>query len=197
MTFDNERVNTAFIGFFLIGFFLLLLGVLGLQYGELFGSYKNYHDMPIDVSVLNHIGFLLGAVLLLLTVFAYRIGNKHGAYYFAFFAVVLIATAYTEEYSANSNWFMYVAIAIFFLVMTLYLVLGEAYKLIGVLTFMLAVIFFLIGMAAFFFVTGPGSGNPDTFKTMAIVYGIISLLAFALSTYIGLALAKREKLPLI
>jgi len=197
MAAENARVDTTFIGYLLIGFVLLIFGVLGLQWGELFGDV--YKDMPIDTNVFTQICGVVGLILILLTVFAYRTGKQISAVVFAFTGFFLIATFidnWTESEIYNSDWFMFLAFAIFFLIIAIYALIAKAPKFLAVLLVLVALMALFIGLGFFYAWFGPGD-NYDLSKTMGILLGIFGFLGFVVATYLGLAYANPKKIPLI
>lgn len=201
----DGRVDMTFVGLLLIGFVLLILGITGLQEGGLFGDIRGptkYTDLPIDFDVLAQILLAVGIILLLLTIFEYRVGNKYSAALFVFFGCMFIFY-YFSEYSGvtdylycNSNWFTFIALAIFSLLGAIYLTFSKAPKFVALLLLLFGLFLVFFSLTCFYSVFGP-SDNYDIYKAMGIVYGIFALLGFIVATYLGLAYANPKKIPLI
>lgn len=201
---NNVRVDTTFIGYFLIGFVFLIFGVMGLQDGGLFGEFtpENYRNLPIDYSVFSMVVGAVGFIMILLAVFAYRTGKQITAVSFLFFGLFFIFVRFNHvaksglgQLTANSDWFLLVAFAIFFLIIAIYAFVAEAPKFVTVLILLTALTAFFFGLCCLY---APfGMDNVDLHKAMGFVFGIFALLAFVIATYLGLAYAVPKKIPLI
>jgi len=194
---NDVRVDTTFVGLFLIGFVLLMFGVLGLQLGNVFGDVPK--DMPIDTHVFAHVVGIIGVIIVLLAIFAYRTGAAVAAGVFAFVGAFFIIYYMDNDFclvAGNSNWFLYIAIAIFFLIYAFYSFMQKAPKFLTILLVIVTFVVFFFGLALAFSPAGP-CANVDAFKGLAITTGIFAFIGFVVATYLGLAFANPKKVPLI
>jgi len=97
--------------------------------------------------------------------------------------------------TANSDWFLYVAIAIFFFIFVIYSLIARTPKFVSVLLLLIALMVFFIGLNCYYYVFG--QANEDLYKAFGIVYGIFAFLGFIVAVYLGLAYANPKKIPLL
>jgi len=198
-TNNDTRVDTTFIGYLLIGFVLLLVGIYGLQSAGVFGH--TYKDLPLDFAVLGRVYSIVGLILVILTIFAYRIGKKTSTGAFAFFGVyyalygLTIINKTDPTTVTNSMWFFYVAAAIFALIFAIYEIFNKTPKFLAVLFLVVALYAFFLGLTALYGAYGTNDANIH--DVTALLYGIFALLGFIVAVYLGLAYADPKKIPLI
>ena len=83
----------------------------------------------------------------------------------------------------SDSWFLWIVIAIFYLVFTVWAFLaGTPKMLLGILV-ITALVFLFLGLAL-------NAETADSMKTMFLIMGIFGILDFLLATYLGLALTE-------
>lgn len=218
MAEENARVDTTFIGYLLIGAILLMFAVLGFQDGGLFGE-ANFEDgrfvsstLPLDYTMASTLCAIIGGALVILSIYAYRTGKRSTAAIFSAFSIGLITYAlvsvgrilkllggeikFIEEYLFSTSWFIFIAIAVFIIMLALYQFLDKTSILATILTALAALMFLFIGFAYLF--AGTNGIDDGVTKAMGIVFGVFAFLGFLLATYLSLACSlTKSKLPVI
>jgi len=202
MAATNEtRVDTTMVGLLLVGFVLLLFGIFWLQGAGVFGT--GAHNKALDSSVLAQIYFVVGLILILLTIFAYRTGKTKATIVFPFVAMFLFVFYYDITMNSemgvvahSSNWALYIVLAIFLFIIAIYMFIEKAPKFLSVLLLLIGLTLLFYGIACIYGSNGP-CYDPDVRKALDAVMAIFSFLAFIVATYLGLAYGDPKKIPLI
>lgn len=214
---ENERADLTFMGYFLIGMFLLVFAILGLQDAGLFGNifdekgeFVATKTLPLSWIMVSVFALIISIALAVYSILMYRIGNKSATAVFMTFSAALLAYSFlsigreifimlADEAGlfVSSSWFILMIFAIVFLIVAIYLFLDKVPKFLSLLMIIAGLAFFFLGLAYYYAFAGP-EANEDIVKALTVIFGIFSLLGFFISSYIGLVYsAPKAKLPLI
>lgn len=175
------------MGLLFIGFITLVIGLFAFdKYNALNGSTAD----PMIATGVFAVALLGGLAVALIAIFAYKANSNFGASLFGWIAVsLLLVAAFGGAFAGlfnldlDKSWFLWIVIAIFYLVFTVWAFLaGTPKMLLGILV-ITAMVFLFLGLAV----------NPDiadSAKTMFLIMGIFGILDFLLATYLGLALTE-------
>lgn len=172
------------MGLLFIGFITLVIGLFGID------AYQGAADPMIGDGVFA-VAFLGGIALAIIALFAYKANSNFGASLFGWIALsLLLLAAYGEAFGymffldVGYSWMLWIAIAIFYLIFTVWAFLADLPKmLLGVLV-LTALVFLFLGIAISTDIAGSDPG------TMFLLVGIFAILDFLLATYLGLALTE-------
>lgn len=181
---EDVRIDPTAVGLLFIGFVLFVVGIFGLQQGNVFGDVSF-----ITGNDLIEMCYLFGFALTLIGIFAYRAGSLFGTGVFLWVAAALFAVSFIGL--ETGSWFLYIIIAIFFAIFTIWALLAGSPKiLVGVLAFAtLTFLFLAISLKTL--------GDAGDAKMMLILTGVFSLLGFILATYLGFALTGAKELKVV
>ncbi len=172
------------MGLLFIGFITLVIGLYGID--QYIGGSTAY---PMIESGAFAVALFGGLALALIAVFAYKANSNFGASLFGWISLSLLLVAAKSGAFAPmfdftiDGWFLWVVIAIFYLIFAIWAFLAGTPKLLLGILVITAMVFLFLGLAF----------NPDiadSAKTMFLIMGIFGILDFLLATYLGLALTE-------
>lgn len=172
------------MGLLFIGFITLVIGLFA------FDQYNGSTADPMIAGGVFAVALLGGLAVALIAIFAYKANSNFGASLFGWIAVSLLLVAafggaFTGLFNLDlsDSWFLWIVIAIFYLVFTVWAFLaGTPKMLLGILV-ITALVFLFLGLAL-------NAETADSAKTMFLIMGIFGILDFLLATYLGLALTE-------
>jgi hypothetical protein len=168
---SETRVDPTVAGLFLVGFITLFFGLLGI---ELFqdGTSKL-------AGVAADFICIIGIIMVVFAFMAGKSGNAFATALFAFVAVALFGVTYgLPDFPV-----VFYAIALFFVVFAITGFLVDAPKLLVVLLFLVALLYFFVGLW-FGYDEAP----------YAAAFGLFGILSFLVATYLAIGLGT-QKLP--
>jgi hypothetical protein len=173
---SENRVDPTVAGLFLVGFITLFLGIVGIQ---------AYNGSTFTFDTLDAALYFLGALSLVMLMFAYMAGKAGNAFATALFAFIAVSffgaiagTGLPETYGL----ICYIC-ALFYLIFAIVAFVIGAPKLLAILLIIVALLFFFIGL----YIGGGMAEDP-----YAIAFGIFGIVAFFVSTYLAFALATQK-----
>lgn len=174
------------MGLLFIGFITLVVGLFGIdQYNALGGSTAD----PMIASGVFAVALIGGLALALIAFYAYKANSNFGASLFGWIALsLLFVAAFGGAFGGLFNftldgWFLWVVIAIFYLIFAIWAFLAGTPKLLLAILVITAMVFLFLGLAI-------NADTTDSMKTMFLIMGIFGILDFLLATYLGLALTE-------
>jgi hypothetical protein len=175
------------MGLLFIGFITLVIGLFAFdQYNALNGSTAD----PMIAGGVFAVALLGGLAVALIAIFAYKANSNFGASLFGWIAVsLLLVAAFGGAFAGlfnldlSDSWFLWIVIAIFYLVFTVWAFLAGTPKLLLGILVITALVFLFLGLAL-------NAETADSMKTMSLIMGIFGILDFLLATYLGLALTE-------
>lgn len=187
---SETRIDPTAMGLLFIGFITLVIGLFGIDVysGGLPGALTS-SDSYIGAGVFA-VALLGGIALAIIALFAYKANSNFGASLFGWIAVsLLLVAAFGGAFAGLFNldlsvsWFLWIVIAIFYLVFTVWAFLAGTPKLLLGILVITALVFLFLGLAL-------NAETADSMKTMFLIMGIFGILDFLLATYLGLALTE-------
>ncbi|MDR0778521.1 MAG: hypothetical protein LBE48_03675 [Methanomassiliicoccaceae archaeon] len=172
---SETRVDPTVTGLFLVGFITLFFGLLGI---DLFQDAAN--NGLVDVAG-NFIG-VIGIIMVVLAYMAGKSGNAFATALFAFVAVALFGVRYGIGETVAFPVVFY-AIAFFFVIFAIVAFLVGAPKLVVILLFLVALLYFFVGL---------WFGYEES--SYAAAFGVFGILSFLVATYSAVGLGT-QKLP--
>lgn len=181
---SETRIDPTAMGLLFIGFITLVIGLYGID--QYIGGSTAY---PMIESGAFAVALFGGLALALIAVFAYKANSNFGASLFGWISLSLLLVAAKSGAFAPmfdftiDGWFLWVVIAIFYLIFAIWAFLAGTPKLLLGILVITAMVFLFLGLAF----------NPDiadSAKTMFLIMGIFGILDFLLATYLGLALTE-------
>jgi len=175
------------MGLLFIGFITLVVGLFGIdKYNELGGSTAD----PMIASGVFAVALFGGLALVLIAFYAYKAGSNFGASLFGWIALsLLFVAAYGGAFAGlfnldlSDSWFLWIVIAIFYLIFAIWAFLAGTPKMLLAILVITAMVFLFLGLAL-------NADTADSMKTMFLIMGIFGILDFLLATYLGLALTE-------
>lgn len=180
---SETRIDPTAMGLLFIGFITLVIGLYGID------AYRGTSADPLIGFSVFAVALLGGIALAVIALFAYKANSNFGASLFGWIALSLLLLAAAGRafegiffFEMSGSWFLWIVIAIFYLIFTVWAFLADSPKmLLGVLV-LTALVFLFLGLAM--------NAEGDTVKTMSLLMGIFAILDFLLATYLGLALTE-------
>ncbi|MDD2778691.1 MAG: hypothetical protein PHG93_00475 [Candidatus Methanomethylophilaceae archaeon] len=184
---SETRIDPTAMGLLFIGFITLVVGLFGIdKYNELGGSTAD----PMIASGVFAVALFGGLALVLIAFYAYKAGSNFGASLFGWIALsLLFVAAYGGAFAGlfnldlSDSWFLWIVIAIFYLIFAIWAFLAGTPKMLLAILVITAMVFLFLGLAL-------NADTADSMKTMFLIMGIFGILDFLLATYLGLALTE-------
>jgi hypothetical protein len=168
---SETRVDPTVAGLFLVGFITLFFGLLGIDIFTDAGTALK----GVAASFI----FVIGIIMVVFALMASKAGNAFATALFAFVAVALFGVIF----GIDGFPVVFYAIAFFFVVFAIVAFLIGAPKLLAVLLFLVALLYFFVGLWV-------GYGDAP----YAAAFGLFGILSFLVATYMAVGLGT-QKLP--
>jgi hypothetical protein len=173
---SETRVDPTVAGLFLVGFITLFFGLLGI---DLFQDADSTGLVGIAGSFIG----VIGIIMVVLAFMAGKSGNAFATALFAFVSVALFGVRYGVGDLVTTFPVVFYAIAFFFVIFAIVAFLVDAPRLIVILLFLVALLYFFVGLWF-------GYGE----EVYAATFGVFGILAFLTATYSAVGLGT-QKLP--